>query len=59
MEKRRNGRPSRILAQSKFLYKRKYAFQKLKSIFPTGLGMDVNSFLTENFLFIWKSFYKE
>jgi DNA topoisomerase-1 len=39
------------------LYKRKYAFQKLKSIFPTDLGLDVNSFLTANTAYLFENHF--
>ena len=57
MEKEGIGRPSTYSSTIEVLYKRKYAFQKLKSIFPTGLGMDVNSFLTERISYLFENHF--
>ena len=57
MEKEGIGRPSTYSNTIEVLYKRKYAFQKLKSIFPTDLGLDVNSFLTANTAYLFENHF--
>lgn len=57
MEKEGIGRPSTYSSTIEVLYKRKYAFQKLKSIFPTDLGLGVNSFLTERISYLFENHF--
>ncbi len=57
MEKEGIGRPSTYSNTIEVLYKRKYAFQKLKSIFPTELGLEVNTFLTANIAYLFENHF--
>ena len=57
MEKEGIGRPSTYSNSIEVLYKRKYALQKLKSIFPTELGLEVNTFLTEKISYLFENHF--
>jgi len=57
MEKEGIGRPSTYSNSIEVLYKRKYAFQKLKSIFPTELGLEVNTFLTQKISYLFENHF--
>lgn len=57
MEKEGIGRPSTYSNSIEILYKRKYAFQKQKSILPTELGFEVNTFLTEKIFYLFENHF--
>lgn len=57
MEKEGVGRPSTYSSTIEVLYKRKYAIQKQKSIFPTELGLEVNDFLTERISYLFSDHF--
>ncbi|MBP9887870.1 MAG: type I DNA topoisomerase [Leptospiraceae bacterium] len=57
MEKEGIGRPSTYSNSIEVLYKRKYALQKQKSIFPTELGLEVNTFLTQKMAYLFENHF--
>ncbi len=57
MEKEGIGRPSTYSNTIEVLYKRNYSYQKLKSLFPTELGLEVNAFLTANIAYLFENHF--